>query len=199
VDRIGCGSDRAMTPDSILKDAEQQMNKSVDYVKRELRGLRTGRASTALIEYVKVDYYGSSQDLKSLAAISVPEPTQLLIQPFDPGSVGEIKKAIETSDLGLTPQVDGKIIRVNVPALSKERRQQLVTQAKKMGEEAKVAIRNARRDANKHADQLGKDKSAHISEDEVKTLHDEVQELTKKYEADVDGAVKGKSEEIMEV
>lgn len=188
-----------MTPDSILKDAQQHMEKSLDYIRRELRGLRTGRASTALVEFIKVDYYGNPTDLKSLAAISVPEPTQILIQPFDPGSTNDIKKALETSDLGLNPQVEAKNIRIAVPPLSKERRQQLVTQAKKMGEEAKVAIRNARRDANKHADQLSKDKAAHISEDEVKSLHAEIQDLLKKYEKDVDEAVDQKSKEIMEV
>ena len=188
-----------MTPDSILKDAREHMDKSLEYVKRELRGLRTGRASTALVEYVKVDYYGSATDLKALAAISVPEPTQILIQPFDPGSTGEIKKALETSDLGLNPQVEAKNIRISIPPLSKERRQQLVTQAKKMGEDAKVAIRNTRRDANRHADQLGKDKSAHISEDEIKDLHNEIQELLKKHEKQIDEAVEHKSHEILEV
>jgi len=188
-----------MDPNSILSDAEQHMRKSVDYVKKELRGLRTGRASTALVEYVKVDYYGSPTDLKSLAAISVPEPHQLLIQPFDPGSVGEIKKAIETADLGLTPMPDGKVIRVNIPPLSGDRRQQLVGQAKKLGEDAKVAVRNTRRDANKHADQLLKDKSAHYPEDEIKTLKEEIQELTKKYESEIDDAVSHKSQEILEV
>ncbi len=188
-----------MTPDTILKDAEEHMGKSVDYVRRELRGLRTGRASTALVEYIKVDYYGSATDLKSLAAISVPESTQILIQPFDPGSVGEIKKALETSDLGLNPQVEAKNIRINIPPLSKDRRQQLVTQAKKMGEEAKVALRNTRRDANKHADQLAKDKASHISEDEVKQLHEEIQDLLKRHEKQVDEIVEAKSKEIMEV
>ena len=188
-----------MDPDSILTDAESAMTKSVEYIKKELRGLRTGRASTALVDYIKVDYYGSPTDLKALAAVSVPEPHQLLIQPFDPGSSGEIKKAIETSELGLTPQVDGKVIRVNIPALSKERRQQLVSQAKKMAEDSKIAIRNTRRDANKHADQLLKDKSAHYPEDEIKTLKDEIQELTKTYEKQVDEIVEAKGAEIMEV
>ena len=188
-----------MTPDSILKEAQQHMDKSVDYLKRELRGLRTGRASTALVEFIKVDYYGNPTDLKSLAAISTPEATQILIQPFDPGSTNDIKKALETSDLGLNPQVEAKNIRINVPPLSKDRRQQLVTQAKKMGEEAKVAIRNARRDANKHADQLAKDKDSHLSEDAVKGLHSEIQDLLKKYEKEVDDAIDHKSKEIMEV
>ena len=187
------------TPDSILTEAEDSMTKSVEYLKKELRGLRTGRASTALVEYVKVDYYGQATDLKSLAVISVPEPSQILIQPFDPGSVGEIKKALETSDLGLNPLADGKVIRINVPTLSGDRRQQLVTQAKKMGEESKVAIRNARRDANKHVDALLKDKAAHFPEDEAKILKDEIQELLKKYEGEVESLVDHKSKEISEV
>jgi len=188
-----------VTPDSILNEAEAAMKKAVDYLSRELRGLRTGRASTALVEYIKVDYYGSPTDLKALAAISVPETSQILIQPFDPQSVGEIRKAIEQAELGLTPQVDGKVIRVNIPALSTDRRKQLSQQAKKMGEDAKVSCRNVRRDANKHADQLGKDKSEHISEDEIKTLKEEIQDLLKKYEAEIVKMVDAKSAEIMQV
>ncbi len=188
-----------MTPDTILNDAETAMRKTVDYLKSELRGLRTGRASTALVEYVKVDYYGSSQDLKNLAAISVADATQLVIQPFDPGSSGEIRKAIENADLGLNPQVDGKVIRVNIPALSGERRQQLAAQARKLGEEAKISARNARRDANKHADQLLKDKTAHYPEDEIKTLKDEIQDLLKKHENEIEQAVEAKAKEISEV
>ncbi len=188
-----------MTPDSILKDAEIHMTKPVDYLRSELKGIRTGRASTAMLEFIKVDYYGSMTDLKSLAALSVPEATQIVIQPFDPQSVGEIKKAIENANLGLNPSVDGKVIRVNVPPLSGDRRKQLIGQVKKLGEEAKVACRNARRDANKHAETLGKDKSAGIPEDEIKTLKDEIQELLKKYEAEIDEAVAKKTEDISHV
>jgi ribosome recycling factor len=185
-------------PDTILLEAEEHMTKAVDYLSQEFKGLRGGRASTALVEYVKVDYYGAPTDLKSLAAVSTPEPTQILIKPFDAGAVGEIRKAIEESDLGLTPNVDGKQIRLNVPPLSTDRRQQLVGKAKKMAEESKVVMRNARRDANKHADALGKG-DGHISEDEVSTLKDEIQELLKKYEAKIDVMLKDKSTEIMDV
>ena len=188
-----------MTPDSILKDAKASMDKSVDYLRGELKGIRTGRASTALIEYIKVDYYGSMTDLKALAAISVHDAHQLVVQPFDPGAVGEIRKAIENAELGLNPQVDGKVIRVNVPALSGERRQQLVAQVKKLGEDTKVAVRNARRDANKHADQLAKQKDAHFSEDQIADLKDEIQSLLKKQEAEVDDTVKKKSEDVQSV
>lgn len=186
-------------PDMILLEAEEKMSKAYEYLSSELRGLRTGRASTALVETVKVDYYGSSTDLKSLAAISIPEPHQILIKPFDAGSIHEIKKAIEASGLGLNPVTEAKQIRLNVPALTRERRTQLVTQAKKMGEEQKVAMRNARRDANKQADTLGKDATAHIPEDEITTLKDEIQELLKKYEKQVDDSIEKKSSEIMEV
>jgi len=184
------------TPDTILKDAEDAMSKAIDYLRKELRGLRTGRASPALVEYVKVNYYGSSTDLKSLASISVTDATSLLIQPFDKGAVGDIKKALEESDLNLNPQVDSGQIRINLPALSGERRKQLVNHAKKVGEETKVVIRNARRDANKHADQLAKDKDAHISEDEIKSLKDEIQGLLKKYEAEADKLITAKTKEI---
>lgn len=186
-------------PDTILLESEDGMSKALEYLTKELRGLRTGRASPSLVEYVKVDYYGSSTDLKSLAAISVPEPTQLLIKPFDPSAAGEIKKAIEASGLGLNPVMEDKQIRLNLPALSRDRRQQYATQAKKIGEEQKVTMRNVRRDANKHADALEKQSGAHHSEDDIKQLKEEIQELLKKYEGKVDEAVKAKVDEIMEV
>ncbi len=188
-----------MTPDTITKDAKSHMDKALEYLKKELKGLRTGRASTALVEYIKVDYYGSPTDLKALAAISIPESSQILIQPFDPQSVGDIKRAIEQSELGLTLMADGKAIRLNVPALSKDRRAQLVTQAKKMGEEAKGAIRNTRRDAKKHSDALEKDKTANYSEDVIRAVHDQVQDLLKKHEKLIDEAIDAKSREISEV
>ncbi len=188
-----------MTPDSILKDTEQAMVKGLDYLKHELRGVRTGRASTALVEFIKVNYYGSFTDLKALAGISVPEPSQLLIKPFDAGALQEIRKAIETSDLGLNPMVDGKQIRINIPALSGDRRKQLAGHVKKVGEECKVTIRNARRDGNKHADQLAKAPGAHIAEDEIDTLKTEIQDLLKKYESEVEQLVAEKTKEVMEV
>lgn len=186
-----------MDPDTILLEAEEQMEKGLDYLQSELRGLRSGRASTALVEFVKVDYFGSPTDLKSLAAISTPEPTQILIKPFDASALNEIKKAIENADLGVSPNVDGKQIRINVPPLSGERRQQLVAKCKKMGEETKVVLRNARRDANKHADAL--EKEGNISEDEISTLKDEIQDLLKKYESQIDQQVDAKSKEMTTV
>jgi len=186
-------------PDTILLEAQEAMEKGVEYLKQELRGVRTGRASPGLVEYLKVDAYGASTDLKSIAAISVPEPTQLLIKPFDPGTINEIKRAIESSDLGLNPNVEAKQIRLNMPALSMDRRKQLVHHVKKMGEESKVVLRNARRDANKHADALSKQEGAHYPEDEIKTLKDEIQELLKKYEAQLDELVEAKAKDVMEV
>jgi len=186
-------------PDTILLEAEDHMTKAIEYLSGEMRGIRTGRASTALVDYIKVDYYGSSTDLKQLAAISIPEPTQILIKPFDAGSLQEIKKAIENSGLGFNPQVEAKQIRLNVPALSRERRQQLANQVKKMGEEQKIVIRNARRDANKHADALAKQDGQHYSEDEIKTLHTEIQDLLKQYEKKVDGTIAAKTTEVLEI
>lgn len=186
-------------PETILLEAEEKMSKAFEYLRNELRGLRTGRASTALVEMVKVEYYGAQTDLKSLAAISIPEPHQVLIKPFDAGSIADIKRGIEASGLGMNPIVEAKQIRLNVPQLTRERRQQLVAQAKKMGEEQKVAMRNARRDANKHADVLAKDTTAHRSEDEIEQLKTEIQELLKKFEKQVDESVEKKSSEVMEV
>ncbi|KAA0216910.1 MAG: ribosome recycling factor [Leptolyngbya sp. PLA3] len=186
-------------PDTILLESEDAMQKAIDYLKHEFQGLRTGRASTALVDYIKVDYYGSMTDMKALASISTPEPTQILIKPFDASSIMAIKHAIETSGLGLNPMVEAKQIRLNVPMLTSERRQQLVNQAKKMAEEQRVVIRNTRRDANKHADGLAKQAGQHFSEDEIKSLKEEIQELVKKYETQIDQIVEKKSAEITEV
>lgn len=188
-----------MTPESILKDAQDRMEHALEHLKHELRGVRTGRATTALVDYIKADYYGAPTELKALAVISVPEPTQLLIKPFDTGSIHEIKKAIETSDLGLNPMVDGKQIRINIPMLSTDRRKQLTAHIRKVAEESKVALRNVRRDANKHADQLNKSPGVNYPEDEIETIKTEIQELLKKRELMVDEVVKSKTEEIMAV
>ncbi|GJM18295.1 MAG: ribosome-recycling factor [Phycisphaeraceae bacterium] len=185
-------------PDTILLTAEEQMAKAVDYLQHELRGIRAGRATPAIVEFVKVECYGAQSDLKAVAAVSVPEPTQLLIKPFDPGTLNSIRQGIEQAGLGLNPQIEDKQIRINLPALSSDRRKELVAQAKKVGEEQKVAMRNARRDANKQADALGKGSDA-LSEDEVKTLHAEIQDLLKKYEAKVEEHIASKAKEITEI
>ncbi|MAT80784.1 MAG: ribosome recycling factor [Phycisphaerae bacterium] len=188
-----------MDEKSILKSAEQGMDKAVDYLTKELRGIRTGRASTALIEYLKVDYYGSSTDLRDLAAISVPEPTQLLVKPFDPSSKSSIVKTIESSDLGLNPTVDGDTVRIAVPSPSAERRNQLATQAKKMGEDSKVAIRNERRDAQKQIDSLVKDKNSTMSEDQGKAAKSNIDDATKGRVAQIDQIVSKKVDEITSI
>jgi ribosome recycling factor len=189
----------AMNLDQILRDCKAKMDKSIEHYEKELRGLRTGRATTALVDYVKVDYYGNPTDLKGLAAVSVPEPTQILIKPFDPTSKNEIIKAIEKADLGLNPMSEGAQIRINVPAPSAERRQQLVGQVKKMGEDAKVAIRNERRDAIKHIDTLIKDKNAHLSEDQGKQSKFQVEEFTKKHIEQIEQMASKKSAEVTAV
>lgn len=186
-------------PDSILLSTEEQMEKAVEYLKSELRGVRTGRATPALVEFIKVECYGSMTDMKAVASISVPEPTQLLIKPFDTSLVSAIKTAIEKAQMSINPIVEGKQIRLMLPAMSQDRRQKDAARIKKMGEEAKVVIRNARRDGNKHADVLGKDATAHIPEDEIKTLKEEVQALLEKYEKEVDKRVEEKSKEIMTI
>ncbi len=188
-----------MDADTIILECDEAMHKAVDYLKHELRGMRTGRASTALVEYVKVDYYGSQTDLKGLAAISTPEPTQILIKPFDPTSVAAISKAIQAADLGLNPQSDGKTIRLSIPPLSGDRRKQLVAKIKEMGEAAKVTVRNARRDANKHLDQAEKTHEEGMTEDAVKGYKQDVLDLTHKFEKEVDALVESKTTEVMEV
>lgn len=188
-----------MDMDEVLLTADEAMQKAADYLKHELHGIRTGRASAAMVEYVKVDYYGSPTDLRQLALISVPEPTQIVVKPFDASTTQTIVKALQTAGLGLNPTSDGKQIRLSIPPLSGDRRQQLSSTVKQMGEQAKVVLRNARRDANKHIDQLAKDKTQHISEDEVDATKQEVQDLLKRYEKQVDEAVAAKAKEVQEV
>jgi ribosome recycling factor len=183
----------------IHKDADQSMHKAVEYLKSELRGIRTGRASTGLVEYVKVEYYGQPTELRQLALVTVPEPQQIVIKPYDPSVNQEIIKAIEQAGLGLNPQADGKQIRVTIPPLTGERRKQLLDSVKEMAEQQRVALRNARRDANKHIDQLKKDKNDPISEDDADDAKEQIQKLLKKYENEVDELVDNKQKEIEEV
>src|SRR5271154_1379094 len=162
-----------MPIDDILIDCEMHMEKATDHLLHELRGIRTGRATPGLVEHIKVDYYGSPTDLRSIAAISIPEATQILIKPFSPGDLRAIEKAINDSKIGLTPHSDGKQLRLMLPALSQERRLQLVGQTKEMGERAKVTIRNARRDANKIIDT--EQKGGIITEDDAASGKEQVQ------------------------
>lgn len=186
-------------PDTILLEAEESMIKAVEYLTGEFSGIRAGRASPAMVEYIKVECYGSETDLKGIAAISIPEPSQILIKPYDASLANAIRTAIELANIGVNPIVEDKKVRLSLPMLTTERRQQLVAQAKKVGEEQKVVFRNTRRDANKHADSLAKQDGTHYSEDEIKTLHTEIQDLLKKYEAQVDGMLVKKTTEITTV
>ena len=185
-----------MPLDDVLLDCEEHMEKAVDHLQHELRGIRTGRASPALVEHIRVEYYGSQTDLRSIAAISVPEATQILIKPFSPQDIRAIEKAISDSKLGLTPHSDGKQLRLMLPALSQERRLQLAGQCKGFAEAAKVAIRNARRDANKVLET--EEKGGVIGEDEAKGGKEQVQELTKQYETKVDELIEKKKNEILQ-
>jgi ribosome recycling factor len=186
-----------MPVDDVLLEAEEKMEKAVAHLAEEYRGLRTGRASSGLVEHIKVDYYGSPTPLKQLANIGTPEPQLIVIKPYDPGSFKEIEKAIMASDLGITPHNDGKVVRLQIPPLSEERRRHLTQLAKEMAETARQAIRNLRRDGNKVLDLEKKDGS--IPEDELYRGKDEVQKLTDQYEAKVDVHLKKKSDEIMQI
>ena len=185
-----------MTPDEALFDAEERMEKAVSVLRDELRGLRTGRATPALVENIRVEYYGSPTPLKQIATISTPDPQQILIRVFDQTALKDVEKALRSSDLGMSPNNDGKNIRLNVPPMSGEQRQKMVTRIKKSAEEAKVAIRNIRRDANKHLDVAEKNKEA--TEDERDKAKDDVQALTKRFEDRAQELCDKKSQEIME-
>lgn len=185
-----------MTLDDILLETEERMEKSVAMLGDQYRGIRTGRASTGLVESIRVDYYGSPTPLKQLANLSTPEPQQILIRPFDVSAIGDIVKAIQASELGLTPMSDNKVVRLNVPSLSVEQRKKISSRVKDLAEEARVAIRNIRRDGNKHSDQLQTDKL--ITEDACKSAKEEIQELTKKFETKVNEVAEKKTAEIME-
>lgn len=183
-------------PDVILKDAKSRMAKTIEYLQKELRGIRTGRASTALLEFLKVEAYGTMVDLRDVAAVSVPEATQLLVKPFDPTLKNGIVKSIETADLGLNPQVEGEAIRINLPPPSAERRGQLASQVRKLAEETRIAIRNERRDAMKQIDTRIKDKADSMSEDQGKGMKSDIDDLTKRMIADVDQLSDAKTGEI---
>lgn len=176
---------------------QEKMAKTLSVLKSELNTVRAGRANAALLDQIQVDYYGTPTPIKNLANISVPDPRSLLISPFDPKSVAEIEKAIMISNLGINPSNDGKSVRLAIPQLTEERRKDLTKIIKKMGEEAKVAVRNCRRDAN---DGLKKsEKNGELTEDDLKSDLDEVQKLTDKCMKDIDEIVSVKETELMEV
>ena len=162
-----------------------------------LRGIRTGRASSALVDNIRVDYYGTPTPISQLASISIPEPRMIVIKPFDPSIMKELGKAILKSDLGTAPQDDGKVLRISLPALSGDQRTKFCGKVKELCEEARIAMRNGRRDLNKHVDTLTK--GGEVTEDESRKLHDDIQTLLKTYEGKIDSVQEKKTEEIMEV
>ncbi|GAK02027.1 ribosome recycling factor [Geomicrobium sp. JCM 19037] len=181
----------------VMQDAKTRMQKAVDALHRELATLRAGRANPALLDKVLVSYYGMDTPLNQIATVSVPEGRLLVVSPFDKSSIAEIEKAIQKADLGLTPNNDGSVIRITIPALTEERRKELAKLVRKYAEDARVSVRNIRRDGN---DQLKKqEKDGDITEDESRRAQDDVQKLTNDFVKAVDEAAEAKEEEIMEV
>jgi len=185
-----------MNKDDILLEAEMSMEKSVDYLAHEFSGVRTGKASPALVENIDVQAYGSTMKLKQLALITTPESRLLVLQPFDAGTVQDIERALKESKIGITPAVDGKIIRLPIPELSEERRKELAKSLSKMAEEARVRVRSNRRTALDEAKKL---KGSGISEDEMSDLEDQIQKLTDRFVKSIDDHLKHKEAEIMKV
>jgi len=181
----------------LRKKTTERMSSAVEALKKEFSSIRTGRASMALLDGIVVDYYGTLTPLQQLASLSIPESRQITIQPWEQRIIPEIEKAILKSDLGLTPMNDGKMIRINIPVLTEERRKQLVKVVRKRAEEAKVAVRNIRRDTNDELKKLEKDK--HLSEDDVKKEQEEIQKITDSFIKKIDEIVEHKEKEIMEV
>jgi ribosome recycling factor len=186
-----------MAIDDLVQDATRRMDKSVEAAQTEFGTLRTGRASPALLDRIQIDYYGQQTPLKQLATIGAPEPRMLTIQPFDPNSVATIERAIQESDLGLTPSNDGKLIRLPIPQLTEERRKELVKVVRHMAEEGKVAIRNVRRDAIHHLKELVD--NGEVGSDEEHRAEERVQKLTDEHVNEIDELLKRKEAEIMEV
>jgi ribosome recycling factor len=185
-----------MSSDEILFDAEERMEKALSVFQDQLRGLRTGRATPALVDNLRVEYYGSPTPLKTLAQINCPDPQSIVIRPFDAGCLKDIDKAIRSSDLGMSPNNDGKMIRLQVPAMSGDQRKKMVAVIKKSNEDAKVACRNIRRDSNKNIDAAEKNKE--MTEDERDDGKEKVQNLLKTFEAKIEELAEKKSKEIME-
>src|SRR5215217_4653994 len=183
--------------DDLLADADRRMDKSVDSAAHEFNTVRTGRASAALLDRIEVDYYGQKTPLNQLATINVPEPRLLTVQPYDPGSVKAIERAVQESDLGLTPSNDGKIIRLPIPQLTEERRKEYVKLARHMAEEGRVAVRNVRRDVMKHLEELVR--NGEVGDDEERAAEGRVQKLTDEHVQKIDDLLKHKEAEIMEV
>ena len=183
-----------MDIDKIQKNAELKMKKSVKLLEEEFRTLRTSRATTALVEDIVVDYYGSKMKLKQLAQISIPEPNQIMLQVWDNSAIPNIEKALKESDLGAQPQTEGNVVRITLPPLTEQRRKELVKKAGKMAEQARIAIRNIRHEALKELDKLKKEG---FSEDEIKRAKNQIDKITQKYVKEVDELLKIKEKEIL--
>ena len=185
-----------MSTDEILFDVDERMEKAANVLKTNLAGIRTGRANPGLVDSLRVEVYGSPTPMKQIASIGVPEPNQIVIRPFDPNTIGDIEKSLIASDLGFNPQNDGRLIRIIIPALSTEVRRKMVSRIKELSEEAKISIRNIRRDGNKAADQGEKDNE--LTEDDRDHAKDEIQKLTKKYEDIIKQAMAIREQDVME-
>jgi len=185
-----------MPTKQIVDDHENKMGKALEVLQDSLKSLRTGRASTGLVENLKVEYYGTPTPLKQIATLATPQSDLIVIKPFDPVALKDIEKSIKNSDLSISPMVDGKMIRLNIPALSEERRKQIAGQVKQGGEQAKVSIRNIRRDANKLLEKEQKDKV--ITEDDRDDGKKQIDDITKTYTDKIDAVVKAKSDEVMQ-
>ena len=185
-----------MSTDEILFDVDERMEKAANVLKTNLAGIRTGRANPGLVDSLRVEVYGSPTPMKQIASIGVPEPNQIVIRPFDPNTIGDIEKSLIASDLGFNPQNDGRLIRIIIPALSTEVRRKMVSRIKELSEEAKISIRNIRRDGNKAADQGEKDNE--LTEDDRDHAKDEIQKLTKKYEDIINQAMAIREQDVME-
>ncbi len=186
-----------MNQQEIFADAQTRMDKTIDSLHHELAKVRTGRATPALLDTVRVDYYGQMVPLNQAANVSAPEPRLLVVQPWEKSLLAEIERAIQKADLGLNPSNDGTMIRIPIPQLSEERRKDLVKLVKKFGEEARVAVRNIRRDANDHLKKLHK--SNDISEDELSVELDRIQEITDKHIKKIESILEGKEKEVLEI
>jgi ribosome recycling factor len=183
--------------EDFLNDAKRRMDTTIERTRQEFNGVRTGRASVALLDRITIDYYGTPTPLKNMATINAPEPRSLTVQPFDPTQIRAIEKAIQESDLGLTPSNDGKMIRLPIPQLTEERRKELVKVVRRYGEEGKVAVRNVRRDVMKHLEELVR--NGEVGDDEERRAEGQVQKLTDEHTKTIDELLKHKEAEIMEV
>jgi len=186
-----------MAADDLIKDAETRMGKSVEHARNEFNTVRTGRASAALLDRIQIDYYGTQTPLKQLASINAPEARLLTVQPFDPGSIKAIEKAIMESELGLTPSNDGKLVRLPIPQLTEERRKELVKVVRNLAEEHRVAVREIRRDAMRHLKELVV--NGEVGDDDERRAEERVQKLTDEHTKQIDEQLKHKEAEIMEV